>query len=87
MIDSLVADIQFTGKEMLQQNDGQDQNISGGIFNGKKLFAAMQTATAAHVKAFLDYVNARPQKYAGNNWKIAETFATWMAGGTPMVEN
>ena len=34
---------------------------------------------------FIDYVIAQPQKYAGNTWKIAETFATWMAGGTPTV--
>ncbi|GAB2815780.1 hypothetical protein [Ferruginibacter profundus] len=85
VIDSLVADIQFTGKEMLQQNNGQDQDISGGIFNGKKLFAAMQTVTNNNVKDFLDYVAARPQKYAGNTWKISETFATWMVSKTPTV--
>jgi hypothetical protein len=85
LIDSLVADIKFTGKEMLQQNNGQDQDIKGGIFNGKKLFAAMQTASNANVKDFLDYVIARPGKYAGNTWKISETFATWMVSNTPTV--
>ncbi|MGG9963540.1 hypothetical protein [Ferruginibacter sp. SUN106] len=85
LIDSLVADIKFTGKEMLQQNNGQDQDITGGIFNGKKLFTAMQIVTNANVKDFLDYVIARPQKYAGNTWKIAETFATWMVSNTPTV--
>ncbi len=85
LIDSLVADIKFTGKEMLQQNDGQDQIVKGGIFNEKKLFAAMQTVTGSHVKSFIDYVIAFPQKYAGNTWKISETFATWMVGETPTV--
>jgi hypothetical protein len=85
LIDSLVADIKYTGKEMLKQNNGQDQDVKGGIFDGKKLFAAMQTVTRAHVKDFIDYVLARPQKYAGNNWKIAETFATWMVNSTPTV--
>lgn len=85
LIDSLVEDIRFTGKEMLKQNNGQDQLIEGGIFNGKKLFDAMQTITAKNVSDFLDYVIARPQKYAGNNWKISETFATWMISKTPTV--
>lgn len=85
LIDSMIADIKYTGKEMLQQNDGQDQDITTGIFKGKKLFAAMQMATADNVKDFLDYVTARPQKYTGNSWKIAETFATWMIAGAPTV--
>jgi hypothetical protein len=85
LVDSLAADIKYTGKEMLQQNDGQDQDITTGIFTGKKLFAAMQIVTANNVKDFIDYVIARPQNYAGNSWKIAETFATWMVAGTPMV--
>jgi len=83
LIDSLVEDIRYTGKEMLKQNNGQDQDIKGGMFDGKKVFAAMQTATAAHVKDFIDYVLARPRKYAGNTWKISETFATWMVSNTP----
>ena len=85
LIDSLVNDIKFTGASMLQQNDNQDQNITGGIFSGKKLFAAMQTIANEDVKKFIDYVIARPQMYAGNSWKIAETFATWMTSGTPTV--
>jgi hypothetical protein len=85
LIDSLVADIKFTGMAMLKQNDGQDQTIDGGIFKGKKLFAAMQTVTSSNVKSFLDYVIAFQQKYAGNTWKISETFATWMVGGAPTV--
>lgn len=85
LIDSLVEDIRFTGKEMLKQNNGQDQLIKGGIFNGKKLFDAMQTVSRENVADFIDYVIARPQKYAGNNWKVSETFATWMISETPTV--
>ncbi|NOT93358.1 hypothetical protein [Ferruginibacter sp.] len=85
LIDSMATDIKYTAKEMLKQNDGQDQDITSGMFKGKKLFAAMQMATANNVKDFLDYVIARPQKYAGNSWKISETFATWMAAGAPTV--
>jgi hypothetical protein len=85
LTDSLVADIKFTGSELFKQNDGQDQDISSGIFKGKKLFAAMQTITVGNVNDFIDYVIARPGKYIGNTWKISETFATWMVSGTPTV--
>jgi len=85
LIDSLVADIKYTATQMLHQNNNQDQIIKGGIFNGKKLFAAMQTITRDYVKLFLDYVIARPKKYAGNNWKVSETMATWMINETPTV--
>jgi len=85
VIDSLVADIKYTGREMLKQNDGQDRLITKGRFRDKKLFAAMQQITAVDVTDFLDYVIARPVMYAGNDWKIAEIFATWMDGGTPAV--
>jgi hypothetical protein len=84
-LDSMVADIRFTGKAMLLQNSGKDQSISGGLFHGKKLFAAMQRVKRDDVEKFLKYVNARPVKYAGNVWKISEIFATWMVSKTPEV--
>ncbi len=85
LIDSMAKDIRDTGKEMLAQNDGQDQIIKGGIYNGKKLFAAMLASSGEDVRKFLKYMVARPQKYAGNVWKISELFATWMTNETPMV--
>lgn len=84
-IDSMAKDIRYTGKEMLAQNDGQDQIIKDGIYNGKKLFAAMLAISREDVIKFLKYMAARPQKYAGNVWKISELFATWMTSETPMV--
>ena len=85
VIDSLVADIQYTGREMLQQNDGQDKIVATGRFKDKKLFTAMQQITNTDVTDFLDYMIARPRLYAGNDWKIAEVFATWMDGGAPTI--
>ena len=85
LIDSLVADIRYTGKMMQQQNDDQEQTISSGFYNGKKIFVTMQTITSRDVNNFLDYIIARPTKYAGNMWKVSEIFATWMAGGAPTV--
>jgi hypothetical protein len=85
LIDALVADIKYTGQEMQKKSDSQDTIIEGGLFNGKKLFVTMQSITAENVKDFIDYVIARPTKYAGNTWKIAEVFATWAISGTPRV--
>lgn len=83
LIDSLVADIKYTGKEMLKKNPDMDRTIQVGPYKYKKLFTAMQEVTAKEVTAFIDYVIMRPLRYAGNNWKISEIFATWMDAGAP----
>ena len=85
IVDSLIADAKYTADEMLSQGDGQDRLVTKGRFKNKKMFAAMKTITKNDMTDFLDYVIAFPQKYAGNDWKIAEVFATWMDGGTPTV--
>ena len=85
LLDSFVSDIQYTGREMLQQMPDNNQAINDGLFKGKKLFDAMQQVTRADLVKFLRYINARPRKYAGQSWKISEIFATWMVNGTPMV--
>lgn len=85
LLDSMVADIRFTGNAMLEQMPDNNQLISGGIFNGKKIFSAMQELTRQHLISFLKYIIARPEKYAGHNWKISEITATWMVSKTPEV--
>ena len=84
-LDSMAADIRYTGKAMSEQVDGQDQTINGGIYDGKKLFATMQTITRKDIEKFLKYAVARPSKYSGNTWKVSELFATWMVSKTPEV--
>jgi hypothetical protein len=88
LLDSMVSDIRFTGSEMLKQMPDYNKPVNGGIYNGKKLFNAMQAVTRNELELFLKYIMARPGNYAGNNWKISEIFATWMDGATPtVVEN
>jgi hypothetical protein len=83
-----VSDIRFTGSEMLKQMPDYNKLVKGGIYDGKKLFDAMQAVKRSELELFLKYITARPKKYAGNNWKISEIFATWMDGATPtVVEN
>lgn len=85
ILDSLVADIRYTGREMLKQSPGANQQIEGGLFDGKKLFDAMQAVTRIQLIEFLKYIIARPGKYAGHHWKVSEIFATWMVSKTPQV--
>jgi hypothetical protein len=86
VIDSLVHDVQYTGKAMAELQNSQDMVLPDGIFKGKKLFATMQVITDKDVIAFLKYISARPTLYAGVTWKFSEIFATWMASGTPTVK-
>ncbi len=85
ILDSMVNDIKFTGIAMLQQIADQNRVIKDGIYNGKKLFEAMQDVKRNDLELFLKYIIARPKNYAGNNWKISEIMATWMIEGTPTV--
>jgi hypothetical protein len=85
LLSGLANDIKFTGKAMLEQMPQQNQVIKGGIFNGKKLFEAMQLTTTEDVVKFLKYINVRPRNYAGNTWKISEIFATWITSESPTV--
>jgi hypothetical protein len=85
VLDSMVADIRYTGKAMLEQMPDQNQVIKGGLYDGQKLFVAMQGATRSELTSFLKYIVARPTLYAGHTWKISETFATWMVSETPRV--
>lgn len=85
ILDSIVADIRFTGNEMKKQMPEQNQSVAGGLFNGKKLFDAMGETTRKDLEEFLKYMVARPQNYAGNTWKISEVYATWITNKSPQV--
>ena len=80
---AMANDIHFTADAMIEQDNDQDQEIKSGKFKGRQLFEMMQKATAADVLLFIKYVYARPEKYMAHNWKVSETFATWVINGTP----
>jgi hypothetical protein len=85
ILDSMVADLKFTGSAMKKQIPEQNRVIEGGMFDGKKLFESMETVTNTQLREFLKYMAARPQNYAGNTWKLSEIFATWMISNSPQV--
>jgi hypothetical protein len=85
LLDSMVADIHFTGKYFTKNNPGMNEKISTGRFTNKMVFETMMTNNRKDVSDFLDYIIARPLIYAGNSWKISEIFATWLVNGAPAV--
>ena len=85
LIDSLVADIKFTGKYFIENNPTMDKPITSGEYKGKKTFYVMNECEASDVTKFLDYMIARPRLYAGRDWKVSEIFATWLSEGAPTV--
>jgi len=85
ILDSMVADIRFTGKTFKEQDASMNQLVAGGMFDGKKVLDVMMSTTTKELVEFLKYMVARPQNYAGNTWKISETYATWIVSKAPQV--
>ena len=85
LIDSLVADIQFTGQHFLENDPNADRLISNGPYKDQKVFYVMAECQPSDLLPFLEYMTARPRLYAGSSWKISEIFATWLTEGAPML--
>jgi hypothetical protein len=86
LMDSLKADIQFTGRYFLENDPSIDKPIGSGIYSGQKTLYVMAECQILDLERFLDYVLARPRNYAGAEWKISEIFATWLSEGAPIVQ-
>jgi hypothetical protein len=85
LLDSMTADIRFTGKYFKENNPGMNKQIVTGTFTNKMLLETMIITRRKDVSDFLDYIIARPRNYAGHDWKISEIFATWLFAGAPTV--
>jgi hypothetical protein len=85
LVDSMVADIHFTGNYFLTNNPSMNVKIKGGKYDGRMVLNTMTTINREEVTDLLGYMIARPRLYAGHEWKIAEIFATWLSEGAPAV--
>ena len=85
LIDSMVADIRFTGSYFLDNDPSMNQPIRSGPYQGSEILEFMAECQPKTVKDFFDFVNAKPRLYAGREWKVSEIFATWLKEGSPMV--
>ena len=61
-------------------------NPATGIYAGKRIYDIMSNVTKEDVAIFLGFVKAYPGKYIGKEWKISETFATWLINNAPIAE-
>jgi hypothetical protein len=59
---------------------------STGLFAGQRIYDIMANVTKNDVSVFLGFVKAFPGKYIGKEWKISETFATWLINNAPTAE-
>jgi hypothetical protein len=61
-------------------------NPSTGLYAGQRIYDIMANVTKEDVAVFLGFVKAFPGKYIGKEWKISETFATWLINNAPVSE-
>lgn len=54
-----------------------------GIYANQSIYDIMSNVTAEDVGIFLSFVKTYPGKYIGKEWKISETFATWLINNAP----
>jgi len=85
ILDSMIADIRYTGNYFLEEAPEMNQPVSSGSFKGKKLLELMKACQKSWLLDFFDYIQARPRLYAGRDWKLSEIFATWLSAGAPAV--
>jgi hypothetical protein len=87
LIDSMIADIKFTGNYFLENDPSMNQEITKGDFKGNKVLEVMKECKSTYLKDFLNYMIIRPRLYAGKEWKLSEIFATWLVSGAPTVKD
>lgn len=85
LMDSMVADIHFTGKYFQENDPSMDIVLKSGKYKGKKVLSVMVDCKTGDLTDFIDYVIARPRLYAGRQWKLSEVFATWLEAGAPTI--
>ena len=57
---------------------------TSGHYSGTAIYDIMSNVTETDVRYFLGFVKAYPGKYIGKEWKVSETFATWLINNAPM---
>jgi tetratricopeptide (TPR) repeat protein len=87
LIDLFVEDLHETYNRLKDYDEPSFHEIlEGGRFKGSSLIESLGEATAADVRAFLNFVRSYPVKYMGKSWNVNETFATWVLSNTLLAE-
>ena len=70
-------------RPLIPDNPEWDIDIEEGRFTGMKMVDAMATSDADDIYNFLRFVDSFPGKYLGKDWRISETYATWLINAAP----
>lgn len=76
----LKNDIQMVAKFMREE---MTHTIAKGKYEGQSLFDVMEKVTEEDLVQFMSFIDQNPLAYRGNDWKIAEIYATWLDNGMP----
>lgn len=83
MEEQLIIDTSITAIKECAEFTAELPSPTSGKYAGQKIFDIMSNVTEQDVKLFLSFVKAYPGKYIGKEWKISETFATWLINNAP----
>lgn len=84
-MDTMLRDIRYTGQYFLENEPSLNQPVTSGPYAGKLLLEVMKECREEDLVDFFQYILARPNLYAGQEWKLSEIFATWLSSGAPTV--
>jgi tetratricopeptide (TPR) repeat protein len=73
-------------RDFAADNPSWSEPMDGGKYQGYSMLDAMKMTTKSDITAFLNFVASFPGKYMGKEWKINETYATWLINFTPLGE-
>lgn len=90
ILDMMVDVVQTTAKSIKEDPEMYSKinsTIADGAFKNIGTIDAMLLCTRDDISAFLRFVKAFPAKYMGGNYRIDETYATWLINSTPTGDN
>lgn len=81
LIQTLADEVRYYGGEM--RGKMPSQILENGRYKDMDMFDAMVRTSADDMHSFLNFIRSYPAHYAGQDWKIAEIYATWLTHNTP----
>lgn len=79
-----LAAMVVAGHEVVEFTRDMKQQVSHGKWAGKTLTPILEQSAPEDYRVFLRFVRDYPGKYIGKQWKISETYATWLINDAPL---
>lgn len=84
LIQTLADEVRYYGGEM--RGKMPSMLLQGGKYKDLDLFDAMVRTSAEDMRSFLHFIRSYPAHYAGQDWKIAEIYVTWLTHNMPQAK-